>query len=336
MKKSYLYSKEKGFVRCQTCSHECTLKEGERGLCGVRVVVGGDLFVESYGKIAAINIDRIEKKPLFHFFPGKNTLSLASEGCSLSCLNCQNWELSQSPKRGIFSCTKLISPNTVVKMAKESNLSIIAYTYTDPTSFYEYTIDTMKAAKLNGLKNVLVTHGFMSKEAAKEMSKLADAVNIDIKSFSEDFYREVCGAHLSPVLENAVFFKKSGVWVEITTLVIPGYSDDLKGLKEIANFIYCNLGSETPWHITRFSPKSSLYLKDVPVTPLKIMKKAHSLAKEVGLKYVYIGNTSASSYGNTYCPRCDALCVSRDSVSLNMYTGEERCLKCNYKLDICL
>ncbi len=336
MKKSYLYSKEKGFVRCQTCSHECTLKEGERGKCGVRVVAGGDLFLESYGKIAAINIDRIEKKPLFHFFPGENTLSLASEGCSLSCLNCQNWELSQSAKRGLFSCAKLMTPSSTVEMAKEGGVNIIAYTYTDPTSFYEYTIDAMKAAKISGMKNVLVTHGFMSKGAAREMSKLADAVNIDIKSFSEDFYREVCGAHLKPVLENAVFIKKHGVWVEITTLVIPGYSDDLKELKGIANFIYHNLGSETPWHITRFSPKNSLYLKDIPITPLSTLKKAYTIGKDVGLKYVYIGNTSNSSYSNTYCPRCDALCVSRDSVSLNMYSDERRCLKCNYELDICL
>ncbi len=335
MKETYFYKKlSKKKTRCGICHHFCLLKEGQIGKCGVRKNIDGVLYLTSYGKLSAFNVDPIEKKPFFHFLPGSKTLSLAGEGCSFFCKNCQNWELSQKVKSGRSASGQEVKPEEVVAIAQQKNTPSISYTYTDPTSYYEYTLDTMRTAKEAGLKNCFVSHGFMSSDSAKEAVKCLDAINIDIKSFSEDFYRENCKAKLQPVLDNTRFFKQSGVWVEITTLLIPTLCDGKKTLTDIANFIYQELGRETPWHVTAFSGKISQHLKDIPDTPEETLEMAYQIGVEAGLKYVYAGNTT--KYQNTYCSKCDAKVVTRDDFSVKRYDDSGRCYKCNYNLDLCL
>ncbi len=320
-------------VKCETCSHFCIINNDCTGKCGVRKNIDGKLYLTSYQKIAALNIDPIEKKPFFHFLPGSKTLSVASEGCSLFCKNCQNWELSQSVKKREPK-GKNITEKELINLARKSKTPSISYTYTDPTSFYEFTLRAMKIAKSESIKNCFVTHGFMSKKTLLNVIPFLDAVNIDIKSFSNKFYVENCGAMLRPVLDNVVLLKKSNIWTEITTLVIPTLSDSKKMLTSLANFIYKKLGSETPWHISRFSGGYSYKLKEVKDTSKETLKMAYDIGIDAGLKYVYIGNID-SNYQNTYCPNCKMINIKRDFYSLKRYDNEGKCIKCNYDLNIC-
>lgn len=335
MKETLFYKKLKEEkVKCETCFHNCLIDKGNIGKCGVRKNIDGKLYLTSYQKIAALNIDPIEKKPFFHFLPGSKTLSVASEGCSFFCKNCQNWELSQSVKKRKPRGQSIIEEE-IVKLASQKKIPSISYTYTDPTSFYEFALETMKIAKSKNIKNCFVTHGFMSKKALSNTIPLLDAVNIDIKSFSEKFYIENCGARLKPVLSNAVLLKKSNIWLEITTLVIPTLSDSKKMLLDLANFIYQKLGSETPWHISRFSGNFSYKLKDIEDTSEETLKIAYNIGVDVGLKYVYIGNINDYNHQNTYCPKCKMLNVRRDFYSIERYDNNGKCIKCNYNLNIC-
>ncbi|MDO8663378.1 MAG: AmmeMemoRadiSam system radical SAM enzyme, partial [Candidatus Wildermuthbacteria bacterium] len=277
---------------CQTCAHYCVISMGRRGICGVRENRNGTLYALNYGKIVARAVDPIEKKPLFHFLPGTKTYSIAATGCSFRCENCQNWTISQAPKNQEYRAItgENFTPRKIVDAAKKNNCPSIAYTYTEPTIFLEFALDTMKLAKKQGLKNIFVSNGFMSPESAKLAIPYLDANNIDIKSFDDKFYQKICGGRLQPVLDTAKLMKKSGVWVEITTLAIPVISDSEEMFRKIAKFIYNELGSETPWHISQFSGALSWKLRHLPDTPLEILKKAERIGKEVGLKYVYLGN----------------------------------------------
>jgi len=293
MKEVYLYKKLKNEkVKCQNCAHYCTIFPDGRGVCRVRENQDGKLFALNYGKIIARGVDPIEKKPLFHFLPGTKTYSIAAEGCNFRCGNCQNWRISQTIKNPeiLEISGEEITPGEIIKAAQKTKCPSISFTYTEPTIFSEFALDTMKIARKNGLKNVFVSNGFMSKESAKMLVPYLDANNIDIKSFSDEFYRKNCGGRLEPVLETCKLMKKAGVWVEITTLTIPDLSDSKEMFSKIARFIYDKLGQETPWHINRFFGNVSWKLQNLPNTSIETLKMGYEIGKKVGLKNVYIGN----------------------------------------------
>jgi pyruvate formate lyase activating enzyme len=337
MKEAYLYKKlPNKKVQCKTCAHYCVLAPGERGKCGVRENIDGKLYALNYGKAIAINIDPIEKKPFYHFLPGSHSLSIATVGCNFSCLNCQNWEISQAFKGSKKIPGEYVPPERIVEMAIENKVPSISYTYTEPTIFLEYALDTMKLAKRAGLKNNFVSNGFMSEESAKLVIPYLDANNIDIKGFSDEFYQKVCGGRLKPVLDTAKLMKKSGVWVEITTLVIPTLSDSEEMFEKIAKWIYDNLGPETPWHISQFCGAISWKLQHIPDTPVETLEKAIEIGKKVGLKYVYIGNIPGHKAENTYCPKCGTLAINRVNYFIHRYDKNGKCPKCGENLNLIL
>ena len=291
MKEALLYRKlgDKK-VQCQNCAHYCTVLPGKRGICGVRENVDGKLYALNYGKLIACQIDPIEKKPLYHFLPRTYSLSIAAAGCNFACQNCQNWQISQTPKSKNSFGVKETAPQTVVELALKNSLPSISYTYTEPAIFSEYALDVMKLAGIRGIKNVWVSNGFWSKELFDMVSPYLDAANIDLKSFDDDFYKKICQGRLQPVLDILKKLKKKKIWVEITTLVLPGLNDQEKTFKEIAGFIKKELGAETPWHVSRFFNDVSWQLKDLPDTPTKTIEKAYQIGKKAGLKHVYAGN----------------------------------------------
>ncbi len=335
MKEVYLYNVIEGSnVQCRTCAHLCTLSTKETGKCGARRNIDGALYALNYKKASALNLDPIEKKPFFHFLPGTPSLSIGAAGCSLSCKNCQNFDLSQGPKTSGEIPGTEISPEEVVRAAKENSAPGISYTYTDPLAFLEYALDIMDLARKEGIKNCFVSHGFMTKEAREAILPYLDAINIDIKSFSEEFYKENCNARLAPVLETAKELKENGVWTEITTLIIPTLSDDEEMQREIAKFIAKELGEETPWHISRFSGEISWKLQDLPPTPVETLEKAHRIGKEEGLRYVYLGNTPGHSLEDTYCPECEEVIIERAGLKAKRCDEEGNCPSCGEDMDI--
>jgi pyruvate formate lyase activating enzyme len=309
MKEAMFYEHLDGKVKCHLCNHYCLIKQGKRGICGVRENRGGKLYSLVYGKSIAIDIDPIEKKPFFNFFPGTTAYSIATVGCNFHCLNCQNWEISQMPKgkEGKIIGQEL-SPKEIVANAKRKGCKCIAYTYTEPTIFFEYAYDTAKLAHEQGIKNVFVTNGYTSSEAIKAIAPFLDAANIDLKGFSEDFYHKICGARLQPILDNIKLYKELGIWIEVTTLIIPGYSDDESQLREIAEFIK-SVGEDIPWHITAFYP--AFKLQDVPSTPIESLRSDRKIGMDVGLRYVYEGNVPGEGGENTYCYNCGKLIIGR-------------------------
>jgi len=345
-------------VACELCCHYCRIKNQAVGICGVRKNVNGKLYSLVYGQPAAINIDPIEKKPLFHFQPGSFTFSFGTLGCNFKCANCQNWEISQAantipltlPARAsqwqanpfIKRDEKIKSPyppllkgvNSIVEQALESGCASIAYTYNEPTVFAEYALDIMKIAKKNNLKNVWVSNGYMSESCLEAIVPYLNAINVDVKSMDEKFYRETCGAKLKPVLNNLINLKKANVHLEITTLVVPKLSDDPAMLKELASFIVQELGSDTPWHISKFSPDISWKLRDAPATLEKTIFQAHEIGKKAGLKYVYVGNVYNSDKENTYCPNCGQLAIKRLGYNTTRYDNNGNCQECGQNLDL--
>ena len=342
MKEVNLYVKLPDKVaRCLNCAHFCQISMGSRGICGVRENIDGRLFALNYGKIIACNIDPIEKKPFFHFFPRSKTLSIATVGCNLRCANCQNWDISQGyksskdlPAGGQEFPGRDTAPQEIIDLAKENKLPSLSYTYNEPTMFSEYALDVMKLAKEEGLKNVWVSNGFMSLESAKMVIPYLDANNIDIKGFSDEFYQKNCGARLQPVLDTAKLMKKMGVWIEITTLAIPTLSVSGEMFKGIAKFIYDNLGSETPWHISAFSGAISWKLNNIPDTQVETLETAYKIGKATGLKYVYTGNVQGLPTEDTFCPKCNALAIDRIGYKITRHDKKGRCPKCDAKLDI--
>jgi len=299
---------EGGKVKCNLCNHQCVISTGKRGICHVRENRGGILYSLVYGKVVANSIDPIEKKPLFHFYPGSTAYSIATAGCNFRCLHCQNWNISQVENGEIFG--KEIPPEKIVDDAINSGCKSIAYTYTEPTIFYEYAYDIAKLAHKKGLKNIFVTNGYISKDALEEFSPYLDGVNIDLKGMSKSFYKHVCGAKLQPVLDNIKLHYDLGIWVEVTTLIIPGYNDGSDELKKIAEFIR-NIDINIPWHVTAFRP--TYKLTDAPSTPVETLRKAAEIGKKAGLKYVYQGNIGEGE--NTYCPKCGKLLIERNIFS---------------------
>ncbi len=335
MKEALLYKKlSENKVRCDLCNHHCVIKEGKRGICGVRENKEGTLYTLVYGKAIANHIDPIEKKPFFHFLPGSLSYSIATVGCNFTCLHCQNAEISQYPKEHNGEIVGFdLSPEQIVKEAKENGCRSISYTYTEPTIFFEYALDTMKLAKKERMKNNFVTNGFMSKEAIDMMQPYLNAANIDLKSYSERFYHTVCGGRLKPVLENIEYMKKKGIWVEVTTLVIPDMNDDPMQIISIAQFIK-DIDPGIPWHISRFYP--AYKLQEVPPTPVKTLINIRQIGLQAGLRYVYLGNVPGEGDGeNTYCYNCHKLLIKREGFSVfENHIKDGKCSFCGTQIDI--
>jgi len=287
MKEALLYEKLDGKVRCNACNHRCIIPDQKKGICGVRENQDGKLYSLVYGKIIAEHIDPIEKKPLYHFLPGTFSFSIATVGCNFKCLHCQNADISQAPTSKSVG-GKTLTPEQIVQDALKNKCPSISYTYTEPTVFMEFALDCMKLAHKKGLKNIWVSNGYMTKETLDLVSPYLDATNIDLKGFTEEFYRDICGARLKPVLENLVEIKKRKIHLEVTTLIIPGKNDSEKELGEIAKFIKKELGADTPWHVSRFFPQYKMM--DIPPTPVEKIHQAVKIGKEAGLDYVYAGN----------------------------------------------
>ena len=307
-------------VICRLCSHGCHIAAGGLGLCGVRANQAGELFSMNYGRLAAAAVDPIEKKPLFHFLPGTLAYSVASVGCNLSCQFCQNFEISQYPRLTGRIAGDNCAPDEAVRQAVKSGSRTIAYTYTEPTIFMEYVFDTARLAREQGLRNILVTNGFTSTEVIRtEFPQLIDAANVDLKSFSERFYRELCGARLKPVLQAIEAYLAAGVWIEVTTLLIPGENDSDEELKQIARFIK-GLSSQIPWHISRYYPRYSYH--KAPPTDAAALERARNIGLAEGLEFVYIGNVVGQVGENTVCPACGRDVIARKGfsiVAMNMH-----------------
>ncbi len=295
-----------GAVDCGLCAHRCHIPESGYGKCGVRVNQKGTLYTLVYGESVANHADPVEKKPLYHFLPGTRTFSFSTIGCNFRCGFCQNWQISQESKKDTDIEGFELTPEVIIREAVRHGCQSISYTYTEPTIFFEYAYDTARLAKEKGLKNIFVTNGYMTKEAFLEIRPFLDAANIDLKGFSDGFYKKNCGARLAPVLDTIKLMKDSGVWVEVTTLLIPGENDSDTELSGIARFL-AETGAEIPWHISRFHPDYDFV--DREVTPLDSMQKAVSIGREQGLKYVYMGNVLESS--STFCPECNAELIRR-------------------------
>ncbi len=285
MKKCELFKKEKGKVRCLACSHKCLIGEGKTGICGVRKNIRGELQLLVYGKVAAMHVDPIEKKPLYYFMPGTKAFSIGTVGCNFKCLWCQNYDISQASKSGkIFG--EEISPEEIVKKALESGCKSIAYTYNEPAIFLEFVKDTARIAKEKGLKNVLVTNGYFSEESFSYISDYVDAMNIDLKSFSDANYKKYCGARLQPVLDTIKKAHEKGIHIEITTLIVPNVNDSKAELEKIAKFI-ASIDKNIPWHLSRFFPMYKM--PDNEITPIETLKTAYEIGKKY-LTHVHMGN----------------------------------------------
>lgn len=309
-----LYEKEdENYLRCGLCANRCRIAPNARGICGVRENREGILYSLVYGKTIAEHVDPIEKKPLFHVMPGSLTFSIATAGCNFRCSFCQNSEISQMHREKAEIVGISRTPAQIVEMAIQTKSKSISYTYTEPTIFLEFALDTAKIAVDNGLKNIFVTNGFMTSETLRLLSPYLHAANVDLKSFRDDFYRKYCGGHLQPVLDSLRTMKELGIWVEVTTLLIPGQNDGDQELDDIAAFV-ASLGRETPWHISRFHPQ--YLMTDTPATSLSAIHQAVETGKSAGLKYVYSGNLPGDSGENTFCPGCGHLLIGRYGFSI--------------------
>ena len=318
-------------VQCGLCAHRCQINPGRRGLCGVRENKDGILYSLVFGTLIAEHVDPIEKKPFFHVYPASRSYSIATVGCNFSCEFCQNHEISQMPRSTLMISGEDTAPAAIVERALKSDCKTIAYTYTEPTVYLETALETAQIACREGLKNIFVTNGFMTTEAIEMMAPYLVAANVDLKSFRDEFYKKQCGARLNPVLDSLQKMKERGIWLEITTLLIPGLNDSVEELKDIAAFI-SSLGSETPWHISRFHPQFKM--RNVSATPVSSLHRACDIGKEAGLKYVYSGNVPGDEGENTYCSNCDKLLISRYSYGIieNSLSGHS-CPHCGKDLE---
>ena len=309
MREAMFYTQEGNRkVRCGLCRFHCLISDGARGICGVRENRGGTLYSLVYGKLCAEHVDPIEKKPLFHVLPGSKAYSIATVGCNFHCRHCQNYSISQVDQSVPIQGREQTA-HGVVQLAMDNTCSSIAYTYTEPTIFYEFAYDTARLAREAGLKNIFVTNGYITAEALAAIAPFLDAANIDLKGFSEEFYRETVHARLSEVLDSIIEYRKQGIWIELTTLIIPGLNDSDSELQGLAEFIITNLGVDTPWHVTQFYPTHTLI--DRPRTPLVTLRRARDIGIAAGLHYVYEGNVPGEGGENTYCPSCSALLIKR-------------------------
>ena len=316
--------------QCHLCAHECRIPESSFGICGVRQNVQGVLYTMIYAQVIAASIDPIEKKPLYHFLPGSRSYSIATIGCNFKCGFCQNWQISQaSLKDSDIIAGHQVMPEQVVEDAKKNSCLSISYTYTEPTIFFEYAYDTARLARKAGLYNVFVTNGYMTRRALDTIKPYLDAANVDLKSFRDDSYKRTCKARLQPVLDTIAAMKELGIWLEVTTLVVPGENDSDEELAEIAEFL-ARIDNNIPWHISRFHPDYEFH--DRMATPMETMKRAREIGRRAGLRYIYLGNVAEGT--NTNCYQCHELIVDRRYMGLNKLTLENgRCPVCGAKIN---
>ena len=339
MKEAILYKKLKdNLVQCLACHNKCIIPEGQYGSCGIRKNIKGKLYLIPFGKAVAINIDPIEKKPLFHFLPGEKALSLGTLGCNFSCKFCQNWDISQPPRD--IRLRKQIetldywgaewSPKKIVSYCQTNKIPIIAYTYNEPTIWTEYALAIMKLAHQKGIKNVWVSNGYMTLETLNLIRPYLDAINVDLKSFSNKFYQDITGGQVDPVKENIKMIWQMKIWEEVTTLIIPGLNDSDKELSQIASFL-AGISPDIPWHISAFYP--AYKIKNKPPTPKETLIKAYNIGKKKGLHYIYLGNIPDSQYETTYCPHCGQPLIKRwgmEVIENKLVNGH--CPKCGTKI----
>ncbi len=331
MYEARLYEKlDESKIKCFLCPQYCTISPGRRGICGVRENSGGTLYSLVYGKVAAKHVDPIEKKPFFHFYPGSHSFSIAAVGCNFRCLHCQNYDISQYPKQNKDIPGEEMSPEDVVEEAARSGCESIAYTYTEPTIFFEFAYDCARLAHKKGIRNVFVSNGYTSPDAIRLIAPYLDANNIDLKG-DDAFYKKVVGAKLQPVLDTIRLMKELGVWVEVTTLIIPDYNDSDEFLTFAAEFIK-SVDASIPWHVSQFYPTYKLF--DKPRTPLSTLSRAREIGLKTGLKYVYEGNVPGGGGENTLCPSCGALLIERIGFSLtHISMKDSKCEKCGARVD---
>ena len=331
----FYQKKENNIVQCRLCSHFCLIADNKFGLCRTRKNIAGKLYSLIYAKPAAINIDPIEKKPFFHFMPGTLSYSIGTLGCNFACANCLNWNITQIKNLAKnLENTTPIDPEKIISEAIYNDCRSIAYTYNEPTIWTEYALDIMKLAHDKNIKNVWVSNGYMSQECSQSIIPYLDAINIDLKSMDEKFYKNNCRAKLGPVLEILKFFKKEQVHLEVTTLIIPSLSSDLKMLKEAAEFIASELDTDTPWHISKFSPDLSWKLKELATTGDDLIYQAYEIGKDAGLRYVYVGNIPGDQKENTYCPKCGESVINRFGYHIERFDKHGNCPQCDKNLDI--
>lgn len=325
----YWHPLEDGRLQCDLCPRFCKLHEGQRGLCFVRKMENGQMVMTSYGRSSGFCVDPIEKKPLNHFYPGSSVLSFGTAGCNLSCKFCQNWDISKSQQMDRLA--DQASPVQLAETAKQLGCKSIAYTYNDPVIFLEYAVDVAKAAHERDIKNVAVTAGYITDKAREEFFQHMDAANVDLKGFTENFYYKLCGAHLENILETLVYLKKeTGVWLELTTLLIPGENDSEKEIEEMTQWIVENLGAEVPLHFSAFHPDWKMQDK-IPTPPGTLMR-ARRIALKNGIHHVYTGNVHDTEGGSTWCVGCKQLLIERDWYALGEWalTEQGQCRHCNH------
>jgi len=325
-------------VQCELCPKMCIIEPGQSGECRVRINVDGVLQTVVYGFPCSIHIDPIEKKPLFHFLPGTGILSIATVGCNLHCRNCQNWEISQAnpeDTEALYPASEQLGkwwpPERLIKWTKRYGCPSLAYTYTDPIIFYEYTYDTAKLARAEGIRSVLVTAGYINREPWERLLEVVDAANIDLKGITNDFYVRICSGTLKPVQDALVLARASGILVEVTNLIIPTLNDRPEDIRELSRWVKMNLGSETPLHFSGFYPQYKM--RHLPRTSLKMLEMAREIAMSEGLHYVYIGNVRSKEGENTYCPDCKSLLIERSGYTiLQNHLKDGHCSDCGREI----
>ena len=331
LKEALFYEKlDNQAVQCQLCPRRCVIPNGRRGFCGIRENRAGTLYTLAYAKAVAIHIDPIEKKPLFHFLPSTTAFSIATAGCNLRCKFCQNWQISQAKPEEVEYT--YIEPQDLIKKVKASGSPTIAYTYTEPTIFYEYMLEAAKLAKAEGIKNIMHSNGYINEEPLRELAKYLDAANIDLKGFTNDYYVKMAEGTLEPVLRSLRVLKEEGVHLELTNLVLPGYNDDQDSMVKMCLWIKENLGPDTPLHFSRFWPMYKLM--HLNPTPVETLEKLRQIALDCGLKYVYIGNVAGHPAENTYCPKCNKILIERRGYFIlqnNIENG--KCKFCGEKIE---
>ncbi|MDD4810086.1 MAG: AmmeMemoRadiSam system radical SAM enzyme [Methanobacterium formicicum] len=330
-REAMLYEKLDGVLNCQVCNKRCVIFNGKTGFCNMRRNEEGVMYSLNYAAVSSMAVDPIEKKPLFHFYPGSLSFSLGSVGCNFRCPYCQNWSISQASLEEIG--VRDILPEEAITMARANHCKSISWTYNEPTMWFEYTYDSAKLAQKNDLKTVYVTNGYMSSESLDIIAPYLDAANVDLKGMSDKFYTELCQAHLDPVLENIQTMHDEGIHVEITNLVIPGYNDSVEDLQALVKFV-AEVDVNIPLHFTRFYPHYQM--SDVQPTPVGTLDKAQKMAKEAGIRYVYVGNVPGSNGENTHCPDCGELLIERNgfTVESDKLKKEKKCPSCGTKIHI--
>jgi len=320
-----------GTVSCSLCNHRCTIKEGKHGICGVRKNEHGSLFAETYGKISAEAIDPIEKKPLYHYLPGTRSYSLGGIGCNFHCEHCQNWHISRTSLGDAH--LRSLAPAEGVDRAITGQCQSISWTYNEPTIWHEYALDMGTLARTKGLGTIYVTNGYITEDALRELSPMLGAFRVDLKAFGEEFYKTICGAHLQPVLDSTLLARELGMHIETVTLVIPGLNDNMEELSALIRWVIEHLGPATPMHFSAFHPDYKM--TDRGATPVATLEKIYRRARELGLRFPYIGNVYSHQYENTYCPACGATLIERHGFSSRFVGLDDRqCRNCGEKIEV--